>query len=487
MMLAVACMKSDDVYVGLLPRESFDKRDAFSLIAGDSFNSQDYSVTKEMVAEFILAEQGKKAYSIMPYPSEDRVLLYVVNFDEGWELFPGDSRFGLLLAKGGTGNMELSKISDNPGLCLWIEDYMNQIENARNMEIVGDRASKSVRIWELFRKLSTRENIIEDTSKLGGQGTRDMWAKIKLNSTISNDTLGYKAPLIQTKWGQQYPWNINMPVVNNTDTCRTGCPAVALAQILYYFHCQQNMPTGMYDSINIATTSPYICNNRTYYTITVNRSSFTYNSTRWDNLPLSKDSGTLAGYSIVSELMLDIGARLGLHYSPLDTHIDVSSLNNYYYDTSPCNVSGTWEQYSYQTTFGTVTNSLDLNIPVLVGGLSPNGNGGHTWIIDGYLHYVRAVTNRFEWWPVSMIPSGTAVFGYKDFYDLLAQYGTVYPGMQEIEYLPLEIELYSMNWGFDGVYDGDYVSIMPDDIQWKGLTSNVVVQHHLVASEFIAN
>lgn len=118
MMLAVACMKSDDVYVGLLPRESFDKRDAFSLKAGDSFNSQDYSVTKEMVAELILAEQGKKAYSIMPYPSEDRVLLYVVNFEEGWELFPGDSRFGLLLAKGETGNMELSKISDNPGLCL---------------------------------------------------------------------------------------------------------------------------------------------------------------------------------------------------------------------------------------------------------------------------------------------------------------------------------------------------------------------------------
>lgn len=40
-------------------------------------------------------------------------------------------------------------------------------------------------------------------------------------------------PLIQTRWGQESPYNLQAPVVNGLQTV-TGCVATAMAQVMYY-------------------------------------------------------------------------------------------------------------------------------------------------------------------------------------------------------------------------------------------------------------
>lgn len=78
----------------------------------------DFTVTREMVEAFLMSESEKErpVVSISSYPSEDNPLLYVVNYENGWKIIPGDSRFGYVLAQSESGTLDLSKKSENPGL-----------------------------------------------------------------------------------------------------------------------------------------------------------------------------------------------------------------------------------------------------------------------------------------------------------------------------------------------------------------------------------
>lgn len=452
--------------------------------ASKEANPEDYLVTKEMVVEYLRCREGKEhEFDITSYPSDNDALLYVVNYPEGWKILPGDSRFGLVLAQGSKGSIDLSSPPENPGFRLWLEDNLTIIQNARGREYKGADTEQSVRIWQMIRSIYNSNSLDGHTSNKTGLKSGDQWAKINYHGTITYDTLAYKAPLIQTKWGQGHPWYVSMPIMYG-DTCLTGCPAVAVSQVLYYFHCQQNVPSGLYDNLFISGLLAACTNFDHCVIFDLHRYNFTYNSSKWNNMPLDSISGNTTGYKNVSDLMLDVGARLGQHYSPWDSHVDVNP-NYPYYDTTPCKLSGTWAQYSVSSTFSSVKSSLVSNKPVIV---SANGNsGGHTWIIDGYLDIEETHTNNYEWWPVSMIPSGTAVFGYMDFSDLLLQYGTVYPGMPAIEQELYPLEFFSMNWGWDGQYDGEYKPINPTDYAWLGFGTHVAVQYNLSPSEFTVN
>ena len=439
----------------------------------------DYSVTKEMVVEYIQSLEGKRrGFSVVPYPSEADALLYVVNFEEGWKIVPGDSRFGLVLAQSPKGNVDLSDTPENPGFRFWLEETKDALHEARGREYKSADTDESVRIWKMIRGKQITEQGGGKTKNKKESKSGTQWAKINFHGAITIDTLAYKAPLIQTKWGQDYPWNVSMPVMG-TNTCITGCPAVAVSQVLYYFHCQQNMPTGLYNTIEIVSLAP--ANESTHCIVdSLYRSGFTYNSSKWSNMPLDSNSTSQLGYKNVSDLMLDIGARLGQHFSPWDTHV-----HNQTFDTTPCGLSGTWAQYTASSTFPAVKSSLISNKPVIVSGAGYGG--GHIWIIDGYLDMVETYTRYYEWWPVSMIPDGTVIYGYMEYSDLLSQYGTAYPGMPAIEPEPYHLELLSMNWGWDGRYDGEYKSISPNDYTWHGHGSNVAVLYNITPGEFIYN
>lgn len=440
----------------------------------------DYSVTREMVKSFIQSTsmQDREMFSVLPYPTEDCSLLFVVNFDDGWKIIPGDSRFGLVLAESDTGHLNMSAIADNPGFRLWLEDYQSQIESAKGKVLEGSKAKAGVRIWEMFRKPS-----INDTLGAGKDvQNRDlMWGKINFQTNTVTDTFGYKAPLLQTKWGQENPWYDSMPELYG-QKCPTGCPAVAVAQVLYYFHNQQNIPTGLYESVVLSNIYYHDPLNPSYCTISVNRSNFTYNSSLWNNMPLDSTEVNPTGYKNVSDLMLDVGARLGQKYSLLVSGVE---LNNGYYNTGPCKVTGTWAPYS-QPSVSHVTSSLDSNKPVIAVGMR-NANNGHTWIIDGYYRAEVTTTNTYEWWPVNMIPSGTVIYEYKSTSELLEEYNhMIYQGMLEVAENSYYIDLLHMNWGWNGRGDG-FVTMGSPYNNWQGYTNNITVQYNLTPSEFIVN
>lgn len=467
-------------YMMLNPMSPVGKENAATMLTKGISKEQeeaDHSVTREMVESFILStsKQEPGSFSVLPYPAEDSPLLFVVNFEEGWKIIPGDTRFGLVLAESDTGHMDLSALADNPGFQLWQEDYQCQIESAKGKTLDGSKAKAGARIWEMFRRpsagnISGAEKDVQDREL--------MWGKINFQTNTVTDTFGYKAPLLQTKWGQGNPWNDSMPEMYGYK-CLTGCPAVAVSQVLYYFHNQQNMPTGLYESVVLSNT--YYDNPLypSYCTVSVNRSNFTYNSSLWNNMPLDSTLVNPTGYKIVSDLMLDVGARLGQMYS-----LSVSGvvLSNGYYNTSPCKVTGTWAPYS-QPSVSHVTLSLDSNKPVIAVG-KDNADNGHTWVMDGYYRAEVTTTNTYEWWPVNMIPSGTVIYGYKSTSELLEEYNyMIYQGMLEVTENSYYIDLLHMNWGWNGRGDG-FVTMGSPYNNWQGFTNNIMVQYNLTPSEF---
>lgn len=449
----------------------------------DEVNHPDYSVSREMVESFInnTSKREQTQYSITTYPSEENPVLFIVNFEEGWKIVPGDSRFGLILAESATGHIDLYEIMDNPGLHLWIEDYQLQIESAQGRIIGGNTVKRSVQIWDLFRAPGVNDSLVVEQYLRSGEM---MWGKINYQSSTVIDTIGYTEPLLQTKWGQENPWNVSMPEMNGSK-CKTGCAAVAVSQVLYCFHNQQNMPSGLYDMVSLSgiTTLHEGTDSIPYFSVSVSRSEFTSNSLLWNNMPSDNTAVNPTGYKNVSDLMLDVGARLGLHYSPGDTHKHVGT--SCYYDTSPCKVSGTWAPYS-MAVLASVVSSLDSNKPVITSAQSVNG-GGHTWVIDGYLIEEITRTNTYEWWPVNMIPPGTVVFEYKSVNELLEEYNyMIYQGMPEVSETTDFYRFFHMNWGWDGNGDG-YAIVGSPYYNWQGFTNNIAVQLFLVPDEFTVN
>lgn len=174
-------------------------------------------------------------------------------------------------------------------------------------------------------------------------------------------------PIINTKWGQSYPFNIYCPLSENGDTCKVGCVAVALGQMLYYFKYP------LYT--NGVAVSYYVgekLTNEFLKPIELN----------WEAMFLEY-TGKEAREKInnVAKLLEYVGKSVRMHYGvkssgAVPRHI-VSSFEcmfGYYYGGNFITDLSSMEDSIY--------NELKKGMPVIIGGVSEVG--GHEFIIDGY-------------------------------------------------------------------------------------------------------
>ncbi len=449
------------------------------------YAQKDYSVTFKMVLEYLSSNKNeqKKIVSLYAYPDEDCPCLYVVNFEKGFEVFPSDSRFGLVLLKDDKEQLNLFESVDNPGFKLWIDDLVKQINKAREDRHISNSSVESVRLWDQFRtpSLTEEERVrIESRANSRSYSDVDLWAKIKYCNSSNTTVIANRGHLLPTKWGQSHPWNVSMGETNG-EKWLTGCAAVAVSQVLYYFgevFC--NSPTGLYHTLSIANINTQYINNILCKTISLNRDDFTLDSPRWEEMPLDSLSTSITGYDYVSDLMLDVGERLGMYYSPYTSSV---LTNNGFFEISPCKLNYTWDNYSSNSIPG-VINALNQYTPVIVSAFPQSGVSGHTWVIDGYI-FQRVVTfEKFIWVPNDAIPSGSTVYDTKTTSELVALYGSFTPGMiVEENHQATNYAYFKMNWGWDGNHDDNLYLINPSEL-WDNVYLNKYVHYNLVPQEF---
>lgn len=171
-------------------------------------------------------------------------------------------------------------------------------------------------------------------------------------------------PLLQTAWGQGYPYNQYVPVkISYFENALTGCVATATAQVMRYW----SYPN-------------------------------TYN---WNIMPSMTRpiEASEPGTQEISRLMVDIGQHVNMVYGPDGSSAATvkakDALVNFY------GYSGTASYVDYS--INTVVAQLKARQPVIMDGVDYGAQPivGHAWVCDGYQRtkyvYIHNPDTRYEY------------------------------------------------------------------------------------------
>ena len=192
------------------------------------------------------------------------------------------------------------------------------------------------------------------------------------------------APLIQTAWDQDNPYNLDCPLFLNGAKSVTGCVATAMAQVLYYDYQQEGFPKGTTKEI-----PAYECNRNWGSHVQVSaQPAITFDWANMKTTYTGKEESTDASAKAVAALLARCGASVGMDYadgtnggSSASMSSVPQALNTYFgYDRSVTYLkrefytTAEWEDLIYA--------ELLAGRPVLYGGQS--SGGGHAFVCDGY-------------------------------------------------------------------------------------------------------
>jgi hypothetical protein len=432
------------------------------LLTKSSCSSQEVLVKHRMLSEEELRDvveekfglirtRGTSEYSVETITEDDKPLLHIANISSGgWAIVAGDVREeNQILAFGESGTFDPDSII-NPGVKLWFEMAKSQMESVEYSEesIIANGESASS---------------MAQLASLPPFDDEYVWVRLPLEPVIQRDQENVDH-LLATKWGQESPWNYKCPYVSGS-FCYTGCVAVAVSQILYYFHYHIGMPTGLYHSIPMPAYVRIDYVSPSYYAIPqLYRSDYVANSTRWNDMALNRNDVTRS-FNYVGDLMIDVGDRVGMHYYSSESSIlSALSPSIFSHYGLQCDTS------AYD--FSTVRSSLNAGNPVLITAFNDNTNEGHAWVIDGYQVDDRDVDNLYKW--VVMPPDSLKYYSNIDYDYVFTEEDKqrLYPAVEENEIVH-EHHYYRnnyllMNWGWDGYADDassyGYYSLTPG---WK--------------------
>lgn len=217
--------------------------------------TDDYSVsTKEAEAFAVFHKQNSVLESIVPFCIHEDTLLYICNFDDRWMIISGDKRIAPILAQGREEPFDIEALPS--GLHLWLKSMADDIRVLRYYS--DEKDNDYTQFWS---SLNPKKN----DPKLVTKSEEDCkWYAVETFEYTGSTEQTIIPHLIQTKWGQGYPWNQKTPYdisLIHPKRCLLGCTATATGQLLYYTHFNLYKPNRLYH--DISCTASYV-NGNTY-------------------------------------------------------------------------------------------------------------------------------------------------------------------------------------------------------------------------------
>ena len=421
----------------------------------DSYSSNvtDYTVGYNAIKHLFSRTKGS-SIEIIPYEKNADTLFYVVNTNEGWQIISNDQRATPILAMGYDEKLN-PKTTVHKGIKVWLEAASDYITSIRKMPL-NEEQINNIKYWQSTHVLPLRDSIDNGNYR---------WMLVESTQQTGSYIANNVPHLINTKWGQYTPWNDELPILYNypfngyyyTGQCPTGCVAVAISQLLYYWHHNFGYPNSLYHTVNVSGTQQYI--EAIQSNLIINTSDYV-NSSRWDDMPLTA-SGPHCDY--VGDLMLYIGKRVFMHYTPIGSGSRV-----YFYNFEENGMACSQSSYVYST----VSNCLDNNKPIIVEAWPYNSNEGHAWIIDGKVSHIYTYTTTSTWHELDdgnihgEIPEGTYYYTEEQ---ALAIDPNVYDGKTSYSYSSTTNNYLRMNWGLEGEFDNAEYSAC---VAWHPVNNN---------------
>ena len=304
-------------------------------------NPVDMSTAREVAMKFMNANTNAPLRSIDDLHhvttyniSRGDAAFYIFNTPNGFVIVSADDCATPILGYSNEGQFDTENIPIQ--LQDYLQGFVNQIQYGIENQIEADE--RTARQWEMVRTIGRLTN---------------------------NRTDEVVEPLLTTKWGQRYPYNMFVP-----SDCPTGCVATAMAQIMKYWEWP----------VQGVGEHSYLWNGQI---LSANFGETTYD---WDNMLDDYDNnpGTQEQKEAVATLMWHCGVSVNMDYSPNGSGAGLNSgtLIDYFSYSDEMSLEYSWD-YSTASWNARLKDCLNLGRPLYYMGHQYSGSG-HAFVCDGY-------------------------------------------------------------------------------------------------------
>lgn len=378
-------------------------------------------------------KSGSESIQILPVVEDRDTVLYIVNYSEGWEIIPADKRLPFSVASSEFGSFDIESM--NPTTRKWYEQLIQEVKSLKFADVKCN--ANTNRDWML----------IDSKPVVGTKGGDEHeYDQLKLVYTaIEYEWTENQDHLIPVHWGQGYPWNECVPYLYDGQRAYTGCGAVAIAELEYYWHFAHGIPLETFEygvcNDTIVSASPNIAD-FDYISLDL----YNLSSSNWSIMPYDSTNTCNSGRMAVSTLMARIGRDVRMCYMPNESISDMICF---------CPVlasDGINCSFGYYNS-NTVLSKLYSNKPSIVR-LVRNG-GGHFVVVDGYRKRMMKTTYYYKWMPRDVDPP---IEPEEPDWNHLDDYVISTPVYSDPYYY------FRVNWGWDGANDDGLYMI---DSNWS--------------------
>ena len=387
-------------------------------------------------------------FTLTPYVVDGDTLLYVAQYDEGWEIYSASHATNMVLFSSDEGQLDM----DDPPLPEQLRFLI--AENAADIAEIPDDTDYIDPSWggialtaeELSQGAVTA--LKEDGGRMKiqqGDLPPGHWVLIEVEETGSETHTTPK--LIKTKWGQDTPWNAYakwLPMSDGTwKLSLAGCIPVAVSQYMYFTHYKNGVP-GRCASNAMQGSEHYS-----------DYKFFGESTNVWNNMAkYSNESGTNESALLIGSTGRKLKSEYGLS-STSTADSDLLRVLSETYETNfeikPINYvlcRNYIKEKGYPIIASARTNRMANGTSI--------SETGHTFLIDQYRETIK--TYRYLYgWERDPLPPGTIDKWIADRKDADGNI-IVYAYTNEVTSSSVHSTKISMNWGADGWYDNVFYS-----------------------------
>ena len=425
---------------------------------------QDYFVTVDDLENFVKFRRSSSEKSnlsvkeVKPYGLDSsHTLFYILNYDEGWEVVAADKRVQPTLAHGDSGTFTMD--CDNEPMKFWMNLLADGVLQTRRRTTTADIAttatstttstdsfdvvkSSEEQYVDFWDGISPTENCTKGDQIIGPITPPDDTPHFQYLITTEQETVYIQnGPLLETRWGQNHPWNAYCPLKTNGSGLRApaGCVPVAGAQAIYYLQ----------DYFNLNVLSP------TQGTCTGNINDFNQSLTNptfsaWNDMTHYITSyGTFIPYSsnpnLTALLIAYVGLMVEVDFGNNSSGADTMDLPDKVFDYYGIDCNTTTEYDS-----GIIIQNIQNQLPIIMRGVDAMLFGeGHAWVLDGYRQEVTRTTKYYFRSLMMLTPAQLKELDKTDANQIVVEDSLV-------------AEKIHMNWGWDGSQNG-WFSLLPEN------------------------
>lgn len=315
---------------------------------------------------------------IIPVLNDGDTVMFIVNYDAGWELLSADARMPRVLAMSEVGNLDsIESLCSNPAQTDYIENLKDKITSLNDIN----------------EDIIMADDNWSDVSMVNE--STDTWTDWYLTGVqlYRTDTMHDQDHLMLTKWNQTYPWNTKTPYMNSNmnNHCYTGCTIVAACQVLYYLQDFFNISVPIYGS---CTCNAYIPDGAQFIQLNSSNVIFdesTVSDTYWDLMPLSFSSSS--NHTYTATLMTHMGYLLGAKYKTTGTSAATYGIYDAY--RNEFGIDCEKKYFSEIDEDLLIEQIVENKLPCILEMWNTN-NEGHVVVLDGFRQIRRVYIYHYQ-------------------------------------------------------------------------------------------